>query len=211
MKNFHIPIGTLGLILLSGCSPEIPETLIAPSKLTINCPDDIAIRVVSAPVSTDFIDLPKPDISSTCDAGTPSFSNDAGAELPAGVNIITCNATDSCGNKESCSFKVEVIVDFRAKFVGTYKGFRDCYGQNVPQLHPDQSMTFTVSYGNKPNYLLVGTDQVEVNTSGTSLSPNFGDYRRYGVGFKADSIYVLQEWGALNSHETCEFRGIKEK
>lgn len=197
----------LGLMLLLGCSPE---KVIIPTELTINCPDDMVIRVASAPINADSIDLPEPDISSTCDVGTPSFSNDAGAELAAGVNTITYNATDSCGNKESCSFKVEVIVDFRAKFVGTYKGFRDCYGLNVPQLHPDQSMTFTVGYGNKPNYLLVGTDQVEVNSAGTSLSPSIGSYRRYGVGFKADSIYVLQEWGALNSHETCEFRGIKE-
>lgn len=110
----------------------------------------------------------------------------------------------------SCTADKEEQADFRAKFVGTYKGYRDCQPLNTVQTHPDQELTITVDYGDKSNYLLVDTDQVEVDSNGNFPYPYFNGYRQYGLSFKNDSIFIHQQWGALNTNETCKFRGKKE-
>ena len=195
------------LALYSACSPETPIVL---TKLNIVCPKDVSVKVASVPVFSASIELPGPEVSSTCDKGMPSFTTDSPPELAAGPNIITYNATDSCGNKESCTFKVELIADYRAAFVGNYKGYRDCWAHNMTQTIPDQAMTVNVDYGIKADYLKVGSDEVLVDSNGYFPHPYFGSYRLYALSIKGDSISIFQQWGALNSNQNCQFRGKKE-
>ena len=101
-------------------------------------------------------------------------------------------------------------VDFREKLIGTYNGFRDCASVNQPQNHPDQEMFVIVDYGDQPNFLLVGTEQVEVDSNGNFPYPYFNGYRQYGLSFRNDSIFIYQQWGVINSNESCWFRGKKE-
>ena len=104
----------------------------------------------------------------------------------------------------------EEPVDFRAKFIGAYKGYRDCSAQNQTQTIPDQAMTVKVDYGQEANYLHVGNDEVLVDSNGSFPHPYFGSYRLYALGFKADSIFIMQQWGALNMNQICYFKGKKE-
>lgn len=104
----------------------------------------------------------------------------------------------------------EEPVDFRAKFIGAYKGYRDCSAHNQAQTTPDQEMTVTVDYGQQANYLHVGDDEVLVDSNGSFPHPYLGNYRMYALSFKADSIFIMQQWGALNSNQTCYFKGKKD-
>ncbi len=101
-------------------------------------------------------------------------------------------------------------VDFRAKFIGNYKGYRDCSAYNQTQTIPDQAMTVVVDYGKEANYLRVGNDEVLVDSNGSFPHPYLGSYRLYALSFKADSIFIMQQWGALNTNQTCYFKGKKE-
>lgn len=121
-----------------------------------------------------------------------------------------------CGLVAICCFSCtsdvleEDPVDFRAKFIGAYKGYRDCSAQNQTQTIPDQAMTIKVEYGQQANYLHVGDDEVQIDSSGSFPYPYFGSYRLYALSFKADSIFIMQQWGALNTNQTCYFKGKKE-
>ncbi len=179
------------------------------SHISITCPATMQVKIPYSAVMFDTSAFPYPQITSECDEGGYSYTG-TNTVLQAGPNTFTYTATNACGDESSCTFQVVAEVDFRAKFVGIYHGYRDCGAANQPQNHPDQAMDFIVDYGNKPNYLLVGSDQVEVDSNGTSLNPTLGSYRTYGVGFNGDSIYVYQQWGTINTHETCQFRGKKQ-
>ena len=178
------------------------------SLLQIDCPDAIQVKIPYSIATLDSAALPQPLVISHCNE--PGYTLSVSfPPVNSGTNTISYTATNACGDESSCTFQVVAEVDFRAKFVGTYHGYRDCGAANQPQNHPDQTMDFVVDYGYKPNYLLIGNDQVEVDTNGTSHNPTLGNYRTYGVGFTGDSIYVYQQWGTINTHETCEFRGKK--
>lgn len=201
MKHLLLLLCYIYIALGFGCSK---------STLSIACPGNVAITIPSAPVALNTVDLPELIMLSDCESGGATYSVDMNSTLEAGPNTVTYNATDACGDEESCSFNVEVTVDFRAEFTGNYKGYRDCGSVNQPQYHPDQEMSVKVDYGNKPNYLKVGADQVEVDSNGSFPHPYFNGYRQYGLHFKNDSIFIYQQWGVINSHESCWFRGKKE-
>lgn len=204
MKNILLPSAALfaAILCMYSCKTN--------GDIFLSCPADLAITVPAVPVSTASLVLPQAIVSTTCEDGGVAAVLRAETELKAGVNTLRYEAADDCGNKESCSFEVNITADFRAAFVGNYKGYRDCTAHNVTQTIPDQDMTITVDYGKQANYLHVGDDEVLIDSNGSFPHPYFGSYRLYALSFKADSMFRMQQWGALNSNQTCYFRGQKQ-
>ncbi|MBK6929977.1 MAG: hypothetical protein IPH12_03615 [Saprospirales bacterium] len=204
MKKHVFAACALGLLFFGSCSPEIQ------SEIQITCPEDITIAIPAAPFSSAGLILPEPVIFSACGHGISSYSVGIAPELTAGPNTVTLNAKNACGDEASCAFVVTTTVDWRAWFVGNYTGYRDCAAYNTTQLHPDLVTTVPVSYGNAPDRLLVGTDQVTVDSNGYSVYPTFNGYRQYSLKFRNDSVFIYQQWGVINAHEVCHFAGRKD-
>ena len=79
--------------------------------LTLNCPaDQIISTLPGASTATASWTIPATD--SDCPTGSTLLSQTAGLapgdDFPVGVNTITYEATDDCGNIETCSFTITV-------------------------------------------------------------------------------------------------------
>ncbi|HXF49458.1 MAG TPA: HYR domain-containing protein [Verrucomicrobiae bacterium] len=76
-----------------------PPLLVCPPNQTANASPGRCDAVVSYPAPTATDNCPKTTVSCT----PPS-----GSTFPVGVSTVTCTATDSSGNKSTCSFTVTV-------------------------------------------------------------------------------------------------------
>jgi hypothetical protein len=75
------------------------------SAPTINCPSDKTLECESGGASLFF----NSTASDICFENPPVSCNpDSGSFFPLGNSISTCTATDSAGNKSSCSFNIKV-------------------------------------------------------------------------------------------------------
>lgn len=203
MKRTTNLLFTLAVLLcLGSCSTT------ADSLLQIECPKTFHVKIPDSTATLDSSALPEPRVISHCDFTGYQLVRTV-PPIHGGANTIAYWASNDCGDSASCTFSVEAEVDFRARFVGTYLGYRDCGASNTTQQHADQLLEIEVGYSKKADHLIVGTDDVEVLTDGSFPYPYFGDYRMYALSFRQDSIFILQQWGVINAHETCVFKGKK--
>ena len=82
-----------------------------PATLTLICPSDQIISTLpGASTATASWAIPSP--STTCPTSTTLLNQIAGLtsgdDFPIGVNTITYEATDDCGNIETCSFTITI-------------------------------------------------------------------------------------------------------
>ena len=78
--------------------------------LTFNCANNLSYYVDPGTMGLDASNIPLPTASSTCPIGTVSVVQISGptGTLPVGMSTICYEATDGCGNVESCCINIEV-------------------------------------------------------------------------------------------------------
>jgi hypothetical protein len=86
-------------------SCSFPVTVVDQEKPQITCPKDIKTTTCGAPV---VITYPPPVVSDNCPGVTFACVPPASSAFPPGVTMVTCTATDTSGNTNSCAFKVTV-------------------------------------------------------------------------------------------------------
>lgn len=80
----------------------VPPAIICPdNRIRYTCQTNGGPAIYFDPEATDNED-PHPDI--VC---TPAF----GDPLPLGISVVTCVATDQCGNTNACSFTIDMRLD----------------------------------------------------------------------------------------------------
>ena len=77
---------------------------------TITCPSDIAVQ--SSDSGDAAVDYELPTATDNCVTPSVVCSPPSGSIFRIGVTLVTCTATDACGNSSSCSFSVGVRYDF---------------------------------------------------------------------------------------------------
>jgi hypothetical protein len=79
-----------------------PPVIICPTnRIRYTCVSTGGPAIYPMPEATDSVD---PDPEVVC---SPPF----GGWLPLGTNVITCVATDNCGNSNACSFTIAMTLD----------------------------------------------------------------------------------------------------
>ena len=82
--------------------------------LTLSCSSDIAISL-GVGATSGTLDWTVPAFTTTCPTGTPNLIQTSGlsngSTQPPGIYTITYEATDDCGNIESCSFDITINTD----------------------------------------------------------------------------------------------------
>ena len=73
----------------------------------IVCPDNV---LASSPAGTAMsVRYPAPTATDNCGgSSTIACTPPAGSAFPMGTTLVQCTATDACGNRADCSFKVHV-------------------------------------------------------------------------------------------------------
>jgi hypothetical protein len=199
MKPLY-PLSLAILLLFCHCSKQY--------NLSITCPPSQTIEIYDDPYVVIEQEFPAPIVTTDCEINKYWYSLGDYPVVGLGKNTLNYLATDACGNTATCMVEVNT-VDFRDKWVGTYTGFRDCSALNVPQDHPDQNMTVTITKGPNTFELKVQDDIVPVGLNGKSAFAPLNGYFMYFMGFKSDTLYVYQQWGTANANETCNFVGKK--
>ena len=86
----------------------------AADVLTFDCPADIN-EAISGTATDVIITWTAPTGSTTCASGivnlTQTSGGPSGSAFPIGTTIIEYEATDDCGNIETCSFTISVTLD----------------------------------------------------------------------------------------------------
>lgn len=80
-------------------------TVVDQEKPKITCPKDITTTTCDDSV---VITYPPPVVSDNCPGVTFACVPPSSSAFPAGVTTVTCTATDTSGNQNSCAFKVTV-------------------------------------------------------------------------------------------------------
>jgi len=79
--------------------------------LSLDCPADQTLTTAVG-ATTVVANWTVPTPTTTCPTGTPSIQQTAGLapgdDFPIGINTVTYEATDQCGNIETCSFSITV-------------------------------------------------------------------------------------------------------
>jgi len=85
---------------------EATFTIADTQSPSITCPADVTAQINTVNCTVDNVDLGTPVTDDDCSDVT--VTNDAPAEFPAGVTIVTWTATDACGNSATCQQTVTV-------------------------------------------------------------------------------------------------------
>jgi len=80
-------------------------TVVDQEKPQITCPKDITTTTCDDPV---VITYPPPVVSDNCPGVTFACVPPSSSAFPIGITTVTCTATDTSGNQNSCAFKVTV-------------------------------------------------------------------------------------------------------
>ncbi len=95
------------------CSFEV-TVIIDNGNLSLTCPSNLSVAATPGSTSA-IVNWTEPTVSTTCVNGDASFTQTSGpvngTAFPIGTTTITYEATDGCGNVETCSFVVTVTVD----------------------------------------------------------------------------------------------------
>ena len=92
---------------MASCAQTIKVNDVEPPKVT--CPkDQIFVTPKPGEVST-IVTYPAPTVVDNCPGATVVCSPPSGSVFPLGMTTVNCAATDTSGNKASCSFKVTVF------------------------------------------------------------------------------------------------------
>jgi hypothetical protein len=106
----------------------IPPVILCPGPVTrVICTNGLVLHY-------------KPKVSDNCPGPvTVNCTPPSGSFFPVGTTVVTCTATDACGNTSSCSFTVTIINS--ALWVTLPRGTPDCYAQPPEPATPGPCLT----------------------------------------------------------------------
>ena len=188
-----------------GCDTIATYVLQYLTPFTITCQPDIT---VTAPFgdTTTVVDYDLPTVTTSCPGGFSTFTLlsglPVGGSFPIGVTTVCIQATDSCGNTDTCCFNVTVLGGQQACDVKTNGCFRwelypiklDSVGQRRYQIKVVNNCTKKVDYVlfQVPNGITaVAPANNSIFSDATSgrkyivRNPNYSPF--YSVRFKADT------------------------
>ena len=103
---FTLASGENNTSIDAGFVPNAPT-----GTLSLTCNDDITVTATNTQ-NTAQVSWGEPTATSTCNTGSVSVTQSAGPTsgsiFPSGTTTISYNATDGCGNFQTCSFTVTV-------------------------------------------------------------------------------------------------------
>lgn len=194
-----------------GCDTLVITTLQWLTTLTLTCPPDLTVTTAVGDTTT-VVDYDLPNAGSTCPGGgqptiTLLSGIPIGGTFPLGTTEVCYTAADTCGNMDTCCFKVTVTEGEMACDVKT----NDCFRWEMLPIKFDSlgNRRYRIRVINncaeKLNYVLFrlpnGISALEPADSSIFVpqpsarkyivrNPNFSPV--YSVRFKADSATVLK-------------------
>jgi hypothetical protein len=75
----------------------------------ITCPGNLTLITARPGDSSIIVNYPAPTFSDNCPGAALACSSASGTRFPLGVTTVSCAATDSAGNRTTCSFTVTVF------------------------------------------------------------------------------------------------------
>lgn len=119
-----------------------PPTITCPANITTNAPPGQSSVVVT---------YPAPSVSDNCSGVTSNSVPPSGSAFPLGVTVVTCTATDSSGNTNTCSFTVTVNPTAADRFWvnplgGSYQTAANWLGSQIPLASDNANFTNNTSY-----------------------------------------------------------------
>ena len=203
-----IVVDTL-LSTTGGCDTIATYVLQYLTPFTITCQPDITVTAPVGEVGT-IVDYNLPTVTTSCPGGFSTFTLlsglPVGAVFPIGVTQVCIQATDSCGNTDTCCFNVTVLGGQQACDVKQNGCFRwellpiklDSLGQRRYQIKVTNNCALKVNYVlfQLPNGVVaVAPADNSIYTDATSnrkylvRNPNFSPF--YSVRFKTEPGTVL--------------------
>ena len=79
--------------------------------VVLSCPRDTSFRLSSGECTSPRFNFPTPSVSDNCTGTIPMVLKSglpSGSSFPTGISTVLFEATDTSGNKSTCSFKVSV-------------------------------------------------------------------------------------------------------
>jgi hypothetical protein len=74
----------------------------------IKCPDDIAVDETTPGIGAEVVNYRLPTLSDDCPVSNSACSPPPGSSFPVGVTTVTCEVSNSSGDRSECSFTVTV-------------------------------------------------------------------------------------------------------
>ncbi len=178
----------------AGFIPDVPPA----GEITLTCPQDVAVTL-PAGASEMVVNWPLPSASTTCPSGGLTLAQMDGpvngSTLPEGNYTISYQATDACGNAESCSFTATVTGSQMAS-VGNLV-WEDLNGDGIQQAgEPGLSGVFVMLTDCDENWL----NNVFTDANGyyqfNDLTPGY-----YKIKFALLPNYIFSPTQAGNNGE----------
>lgn len=210
--KYNFPTVIKGILpsTTGGCDTLLTTTLQWLTKLTLTCPPDLTVTTAVGD-TTAVVDYDLPNLGSTCPGGgqptiTLLSGLPIGGTFPLGTTEVCYTAADTCGNVDTCCFKVTVTEGELACDVKK----NDCFRWEMLPIKLDSlgnrryRIRVINSCAEKLDYVLFrlpnGISALEPaegsiytpQPSGRKYivrNPNFSPV--YSVRFKADSTTVL--------------------
>jgi autotransporter-associated beta strand protein/T5SS/PEP-CTERM-associated repeat protein len=132
----------------NSCTANVIVLDITPPAIT--CPANITTNAPAGQTSV-VVNYPPPSATDLCSTVTVNSVPAAGSAFPVGVTVVTCTATDSSGNTNSCSFTVTVNPTGTNRFWinplgGGYQTVANWLGSQMQQAYDNANFTNNTSY-----------------------------------------------------------------
>ncbi len=207
--NFPVIVKDTVPSTTGGCDTLVIYTLQWLTTLTLTCPPDLTVTTAVGDTTT-VVDYDLPTSVNTCPGGQPTITLLSGLPIggtfPLGTTEVCYTAADTCGNVDTCCFKITVTEGEMACDVKT----NDCFRWEMLPIKLDSlgNRRYRIRVINncaeKLDYVLFrlpnGISALEPAEGSTFIpqpsarkyivrNPNFSPV--YSVRFKADSATVL--------------------
>jgi hypothetical protein len=150
----------------------IAPSIICPANIVTNIPQDQTNAVVnfSAPTVTD-----------NCGVASTIVLPPSGSLFRLGTTAVTCTATDTSGNTNSCTFTVTVALS------------------NLPPVAQCRNVTTSANASCQADVLATAVDNGSFDPDGTIVSLTLTPPSPYPIGTNTVTFTVLDNLGASNS------------
>ena len=148
---------------------------------TITCPANIVTNVPAGQTNA-VVNFARPAVTENCPpATTTNCTPPSGSVFPLGVTTVTCTATDSSGNSNTCSFTVTVL------------------GPNTPPVAQCRNVTTNANSSCQAAVAAAAVDNGSSDSDGTIASRTLSPPGPYPKGTNLVTLTVVDNQGASNS------------
>ncbi len=104
------PLGVTNVVCAAntGAPCSFTVTVEDPQPPAIKCPDDITVDETTPGFGLAVVDYPLPTLNGNCAVSSSACAPPTGSSFPIGVTTVSCEASNSAGDKAECSFTITV-------------------------------------------------------------------------------------------------------